>query len=40
MEEVFETCDQCSRLVIPLQIFFDGQNFLCADCRKRRLKKR
>ena len=33
-EEVFETCDQCGTMVTPLMVFFDGQRFLCADCRK------
>jgi hypothetical protein len=39
VEEVFEPCDQCSRSFIPLQMFFDGQSFLCPECRKRRAKK-
>jgi hypothetical protein len=39
MEEVFETCDQCAQLVIPLRVYFDGTVFLCPDCRKRRAQQ-
>jgi hypothetical protein len=30
--EVFETFDHCGRQFRPLQIFFDGQKFLCSEC--------
>ena len=33
LEEVFETCDGCGQMVIPLMAFFDGKKFLCLDCR-------
>jgi hypothetical protein len=31
--EIYETCDQCERLVIPWGAFFDGKQFLCHECR-------
>ena len=31
--EYFETCDKCEREVLPFMVFFDGKQFLCADCR-------
>src|SRR6266513_6409050 len=31
--EVYETCDRCNQLVIPLKTFFDGEKFLCPACR-------
>ena len=34
-EEIYETCDQCKDLFMPFMTFFDGKQFLCADCRKR-----
>jgi len=33
LEAVFETCDRCRAMVIPLVAFFDGREFLCPDCR-------
>ena len=32
-EEVYETCDRCKELFMPQMTFFDGNQFLCADCR-------
>ena len=34
-EEIYETCDRCRDLFMPFMIFFDGKQFLCADCRRR-----
>ncbi len=34
-EEIYETCDRCKDLFMPFMTFFDGQQFLCADCRRR-----
>jgi hypothetical protein len=34
-EEIYETCDQCKDLFMPFMTFFDGKQFLCADCRRR-----
>ena len=39
LEEVFEICDQCAQLAVPLQVFFDGKSFLCPNCRKRRAQQ-
>jgi hypothetical protein len=36
-EEVYERCDRCKDLFMPFMIFFDGKQFLCADCRRRAL---
>lgn len=33
--EFFESCDGCKRVSAPLDVFFDGSKFLCADCRAR-----
>ena len=33
--EVYETCDSCHRLVMPLKTFFDGKKFFCPDCSPR-----
>jgi hypothetical protein len=32
-KEIHETCDQCGRLVLSFQAFFDGRQYLCAACR-------
>jgi hypothetical protein len=32
-KEVYETCDGCQWLLTPRQIFFDGCQFLCFDCK-------
>jgi hypothetical protein len=32
--EVYEFCDRCGRRMRALRTFFDGQQFLCGDCRK------
>ena len=34
--EVYEFCDQCGRRMLAARAFFDGQRFLCADCRQER----
>jgi hypothetical protein len=34
-EEIYETCDRCKDLFMPYMTFFDGKQFLCADCRRR-----
>jgi hypothetical protein len=34
-EEIYETCDRCKELFMPFMTFFDGKQFLCADCRRR-----
>jgi hypothetical protein len=34
-EEIYETCDRCKDLFMPFMTFFDGKQFLCADCRRR-----
>ncbi|MCX6928772.1 MAG: hypothetical protein NT154_37005 [Verrucomicrobia bacterium] len=32
--EIYETCDRCKELFMPFMTFFDGKQFLCADCRR------
>ena len=32
--EVYEFCDRCGRRMRALKTFFDGQQFLCGDCRQ------
>jgi hypothetical protein len=32
--EVYEFCDRCGRRMRAFKAFFDGQQFLCADCRE------
>ena len=34
-QEIYETCDRCRDLFMPFMTFFDGQRFLCPDCRRR-----
>jgi hypothetical protein len=31
--EVYEFCDRCGRRMRAFKAFFDGQQFLCDDCR-------
>ena len=31
--EAYEFCDRCGGRAMALTVFFDGQQFLCADCR-------
>jgi hypothetical protein len=38
-EEIYETCDRCKELFMPFMTFFDGTQFLCADCRSRLSKR-
>ena len=32
--EVYEFCDRCGRRMRAFRAFFDGQRFLCGDCRE------
>ena len=32
-EEIYEVCDRCRDLFMPFMTYFDGKQFLCADCR-------
>jgi hypothetical protein len=32
--EVYEFCDRCGRRMRAFRAFFDGQRFLCAECRE------
>jgi hypothetical protein len=34
-KEIHETCDRCGRLALSFQMFFDGEQYLCADCSPR-----
>ena len=34
-QEIYETCDRCKDLFMPFMTFFDGKQFLCAECRRR-----
>jgi hypothetical protein len=38
-DEIYETCDRCKELFMPFMTYFDGKQFLCADCRKRAAKR-
>ncbi len=31
--EVYEFCDRCGSRLRAFKMFFDGERFLCADCR-------
>ncbi len=31
--EVYEFCDRCGRRLRALKMFFDGQQFLCGECK-------
>ena len=31
--ERYEVCDRCGRRVMSFKVFFDGQQYLCPDCR-------
>jgi len=35
LEEIYETCDHCKELFMPVMTYFDGKRFLCPDCRDR-----
>jgi len=35
LEEIYETCDRCQELFMPVMTFFDGKQFLCAECGRR-----
>ncbi len=32
-EDIYETCERCQELFMPYMIFYDGKQFLCAECR-------
>jgi hypothetical protein len=32
-KEIHETCDRCGRLTLSFQMFFDGEHYLCGECR-------
>ena len=32
-KEIHETCDRCGKMALSFQMFFDGENYLCAECR-------
>ena len=32
-KEIQETCDRCGRLVLSFEAFFDGEHYLCEECR-------
>ena len=34
-QEIYETCDRCRDLFMPFMTYFDGNQFLCPDCRRR-----
>ncbi len=33
-KEIHETCDGCGRLLLSFQVFFDGKQYLCSECRR------
>ena len=33
LKEIHETCDRCGRLMLSFQTFFDGERYLCGECR-------
>ncbi len=33
--EAYEFCDRCGSRALPVQTYFDGENFLCPDCHTR-----
>jgi hypothetical protein len=37
--EIYETCDRCKELFMPWMTYFDGERFLCADCRRLAAKR-
>jgi hypothetical protein len=34
--EIYEFCDRCGARMLAFRMFFDGQRFLCGDCRSSR----
>ena len=34
-EEIYEVCDRCKDLFMPFMTYFDGEQFLCRECRRR-----
>ncbi len=39
LKEIHETCDRCGRLVYSFEVFFDGEEYLCGECRGDALAK-
>ncbi len=35
-KEIHETCDGCGRMAMSFQLFFDGKQYLCGECRAAR----
>lgn len=35
LQEIYEACDRCGELFMPFMVYFDGQRFLCRECRSR-----
>jgi hypothetical protein len=33
-KEIHETCDRCGKLVLSFQAFYDGDQYLCLECRR------
>jgi len=38
-EEIYERCDRCQDLFMPWMTYFDGKQFVCADCRSRKPRR-
>ncbi len=32
--EAYEVCDRCGRRIVSFKTFFDGKQFLCAECHR------
>ena len=39
LEEIYETCDRCRELFMPFMTFFDGKEFLCAECGRKAVRR-
>ncbi len=37
-EEIYGRCDRCHDLFMPWMTYFNGKEFLCAECRRRKSK--
>ena len=33
LKEIHESCDRCGRVALSFQVFFDGKQYLCGECR-------
>ena len=40
LKEIHETCDRCGKLVFSFQAFYDGDQYLCEECRSGSLRGR